>query len=441
MQTRRRPRKGNTTARPARLRALIATLTVVGLTVLSIPAALAGSSEYDPATDPGSLHNVARRIRLDDKKVKHYTGEGVQIALIDTGVVDVPGLRHSNVVVGPDFSFEDASEDLRGRDTNGHGTHLAGIMVATDEAWAGGDNKRKPERVLGVAPDAGLVSIKVAAADGGVDVSQVIAAINWVVDHHDTDGYDIRVINLAFGTDGIQDYQVDPLAYAVERAWHAGIVVVVAAGNDGQDAGRLRNPARDPYVIAVGAAETYKKNTLTLASFTNGGSEQRRVDIIAPGRSIVSLRNPGSFSDDYNQAGRVGDALVRASGSSQATAVVSAAVAVLLQQRPELTPDQVKKILIDSATKESKEEKKEDSGAPGALDIKQAIKTKTPHYQQTWPRATGTGSLEAARGSTRVELDGVVLEGEIDIFGNSWTGSSWTGNSWTGNSWTGSSWL
>ncbi|MFQ5517559.1 MAG: peptidase S8 and S53 subtilisin kexin sedolisin, partial [Acidimicrobiia bacterium] len=108
--------------------------------------------------------------------------------------------------------------------------------------------------------------------------------------------------------------------------------------------------------------------------------------------------------------------------------------------RPELTPDQVKKILIDSATKESGK-KREDSGAPGALDLKEAIKTKTPHHQQTWPRATGTGSLEAASGSTRVELDGVVLEGEFDIFGSSWTGSSWTGSSWTGSSWTGSTWL
>ena len=82
----------------------------------------------------------------------------------------------------------------------------------------------------------------------------MIAAIDWVVEHRDDNGMNIRVISLAYGTDSSQAYQVDPLSDAVERAWHAGIVVVVAAGNDG-NAAHLRNPAIDPYVIAVGAAE------------------------------------------------------------------------------------------------------------------------------------------------------------------------------------------
>lgn len=96
-----------------------------------------------------------------------------------------------------------------------------------------------------------------AASDGAVDVSQVIAAVDWVVEHRDDDARNpIRVLNLSYGTDGIQDHEVDPLTHAVENAWRAGIVVVVSAGNDGWDAAKLNNPAYDPYVIAVGSADT-----------------------------------------------------------------------------------------------------------------------------------------------------------------------------------------
>ena len=103
------------------------------------------------------------------------------MALIDTGVVDVPGLADADVEIGPDFSFEDVVPDLRGRDTMGHGTHLAGIIAGRDAAWVAGDHQRRPDRFLGIAPDAGLVSVKAGAADGAVDVTQVIAAINWVI--------------------------------------------------------------------------------------------------------------------------------------------------------------------------------------------------------------------------------------------------------------------
>jgi serine protease AprX len=108
---------------------------------------------------------------------------------------------------------------------------------------------------LGIAPDARIVNVEVADAEGTVDVSQVIAAIDWVVQHRTANGMNIRVLNLFFGTDGIQAYQLDPLAYAVEQAWKQGIAVVVARGNDGNSS-QLRNPALNPFVIAVGAVST-----------------------------------------------------------------------------------------------------------------------------------------------------------------------------------------
>jgi serine protease AprX len=129
-----------------------------------------------------------------------------------------------------------------------------------------------------VAPDARLVSVKVGAASGAVDVSQVIAAIDWVVAHRHDDGLNIRVLNLSYGTDGVQDYLLDPLTYAVEVAWRKGIVVVVAAGNNGPEATRLDNPAYDPRVLAVGASDpvaTAGTKDDLVADFSSRGNPTR----------------------------------------------------------------------------------------------------------------------------------------------------------------------
>jgi serine protease AprX len=418
------------------------------LALVLAAAMIVGAAPSVLADDDGgatSLHDVARATRATEGRAMELSGEGVQVALIDTGVVDVPGLRPSNVTIGPDFSFDTVDPDLIGRDGHGHGTHLAGIIAASDREWAAGDHRRTPDRVLGLAPDAELISVKVGAANGAVDVTQVIAAIDWVIESNASGSTDIRVINLAYGTDGTQDYRVDPLAYAVERAWHAGIVVVVAAGNDGDPEAPLVNPALDPFVIAVGAAQSgARKNKAEMADYVNGGTPERGVDVVAPGASIVSLRVPESFSDRFNEAGRVGDDLVRATGTSQAAAVVSGAVALLLEARPGLTPDQVKAILIDTATFPGRGDGVEDRA--GIVDVAAAVVARIPSdASQRFPVSDGSGSIELARGSIHVTLDAVPLTGERDIFGNdvshgSWTESSWTGLSWSGSSWTGLSW-
>ena len=379
---------------------------------------------------------MARRIGAADLPGT-ATGRGVDVALIDTGVVDVPGLAASDVEIGPDFSFEDVVPDLRGRDTMGHGTHLAGIIAGRDAAWVAGDHQRRPDRFLGIAPDAGLVSVKAGAADGAVDVTQVIAAINWVIANKDTDGRHIRVLNLSFGTDGTQDYRSDPLAYAVERAWRAGIVVVVAAGNDGWSTSRLTNPAQDPFVLAVGSSQAVNGKESVPSSYSNGTLDGRAVDLAAPGRSIVSLRNPGSSSDEVNAGGRTGDTLVRASGTSQAAAVTSGAAALLLSARPELTPDQVKRVLMESA--DSAEEESDLVGA-GYLRVDRAVKKDVGSAVQSWQPSDGSGSMDGARGSVRVALDGLVLEGDLDVFGRSWAGAKWSEDSWSGAKWSAGAW-
>ena len=376
-----------------------------------------------------------------------YTGEGVGVALVDTGVVPVDGLTSGNIVNGPDLSFESQAPGLRYLDTFGHGTHLAGIIAGNDDR-----NPTDPNRFLGVAPGAKVTSIKVAAADGAVDVSQVIAAVDWVVEHRNDDPTNpIRVLNLSYGTDGVQAYQVDPLTHAVENAWRAGIVVVVAGGNDGFGSRKLNNPAYSPRVIAVGAADLRGTAGLTLddtvPSFSSRGDSTRRVDVTAPGRSIVSLADPGSYIDAQFPSARYGDRLFKGSGTSQAAAVVSGAVALLLEQRPTLTPDQVKALLRKTASPMILA----DSAGRGAgeVNVASASTSPTPSGSQTTPGTSGTGSLEAARGTSHVADGGVELTGERDILG-SWNGpawaaastnqTAWVGGNWNGRDWTGDCW-
>ena len=336
------------------------------------------------------------------------------------------------VVNGPDLSFESQVPEAQYLDTFGHGTHLAGIINGNGTGFRG------------IAPDARLLSVKVAASNGAADVSQVIAAIDWVVQHRTSNGLNVRVLALAFGTDGTQPYDLDPLAYATEVAWQKGIVVVVSAGNRGNTVTSLNNPAIDPYVIAVGASEphgTYTTGDDTVAEFTNRGSASRGVDVVAPGRSLVSLRDPGSFVDQHYPEGRVGDRFFRGSGTSQSAAVVAGVAALILEDHPTYRPDDVKWLLRRTA-KTLPLADAQSQGA-GAIDARKAVEQTIPggvDTTQRWARSTGTGSLDAARGTYKLTQDGVVLEGEQDIFGTPWDGVSWSGVSWSGVSWSGGTW-
>ena len=186
-----------------------------------------------------------------------YSGQGVDVALLDSGVLPVEGMLTPNkLVIGPDLSLESQSPTLEDLDTFGHGTHMAGIIAGRDSGTTSSTYATDNTHYLGMAPGSRIVSIKLADAQGNTDVSQVIAAIDWVVTHAQDTGMNIRVLNLSFGTDSTQDYRLDPLAHAAEVAWNSGIVVVVSAGNGGGTTTGLANPAYDPAVLAVGAVNT-----------------------------------------------------------------------------------------------------------------------------------------------------------------------------------------
>src|SRR5690348_3243694 len=199
-----------------------------------------GTASSGPAL---TLADVRGIIGASTGTAASLTGAGVGVALIDTGVAPVAGLPATQVVNGPDLSFESQSSALRYLDTYGHGTHMAGIIVGN------GVNTGN----VGIAPKAKLTSIKVGAASGAVDSTQIIAALDWVVQHRNDDpSYPIRVVNLAYGTGGEPSHYTDPVMAAVEQAWKAGIVVVAAAGNGPHT--KMSDPAIDPFILSVGSA-------------------------------------------------------------------------------------------------------------------------------------------------------------------------------------------
>ncbi len=441
--------------RPAAFAAVVAALVL---------APAASATTYDPATDPYSMASVTSQIGAAAWWNAGYTGTGVDVAVIDTGVSPVQGLDASGkIIYGPDLSLESQAPNLRNLDTYGHGTFMAGLIAGRDAALTTPYSAAPASAYRGVAPGARVVSIKVAVADGGADVSQVIAAIYWVIQHKNDPGLNIRVINLSYGTNSKQPYTTDPLAYAAQLAWKKGIVVVTAAGNTGyqQDnaAQGLANPAYNPYVIGVGGYDTM--GTAATGDDAVGGYSAssagcgscKKPDFVAVGSHVQGLRVPNGFIDTTHPEGKLGSRYFRGSGTSFAAAITSGAVALILQKYPSLTPDQVKRfIAVNARTLSGADSTVQGSGA---LNLT-ALAAATPaSYTQSFQNGTGGGSIELSRGSDHLTKDGVVLSGSKDIFGHSfssaaiaakaastgtWTGGTWNGNAWSGNSWSGNSW-
>jgi serine protease AprX len=423
-------------------------------------AGVTGGS-YAAQDDTNSLYNIERTVGARQLWSRGVTGRGVGVALIDSGVAQVPGIDGSHLVEGPDLTAESTQPGSAHVDRYGHGTHLAGIIAGRDDAVTDVTQAADDSTdFLGVAPDARIVSVKVADGNGVSDVSQVIAGIDWVVQHARQPGLNIRVINLSFGTDSAQTYILDPLAFAAEQAWKHGIVVVVSAGNTGASTGRMTDPAIDPYVLAVGAVDTHGSSALaddTVPSFSSNGDGVRNPDLLAPGVHVQSLRVPGSYADvTYGSTGALADRYFRGSGTSQAAAVISGAVALLLQRSPWLTPDQIKYALTGNARVLPKATvQAQGAGLLSLADLPSSV----PSVRQYFPPSRGVGSLDAARGSARLvgntENGSITLSGEQDVMGQavdtrqlaqqealgtSWTGGNWNGRAWTASGWASSSW-
>jgi serine protease AprX len=363
---------------------------------------------------------------------KGWKGQGIDVALIDSGVSPVPGLDDGDeIIYGPDLSNEGSQPNLANLDTYGHGTHLAGIIIGD-----GGNS----EGVFGIAPDSRIVSVKVAGATGETNIAQVIAGIDWVIEHKNDNGLNIRVLNLSLGIGGMQSSIGDPLAAAVERAWLAGIVVVAAAGNRGNASG-VDSPATSPYVIAVGAIESYDSSGAmdALAPWSSGGNAIRTPDVVAAGRSIVSYRVPGSMLDVMNPGAVVNTDYFRGSGTSQSAAVVSGFVAALLSKMPSLTPDQVKYLFMSRADDLVPGSRVDGAGKIDPKQVARKVRDARNAPIQNFPLAipaTGVNGLGVPSGAS---WSGGTWNG-ASWSGGTWNGASWSGASWSGASWSGGTW-
>ncbi|MDZ4825189.1 MAG: S8 family serine peptidase [Actinomycetota bacterium] len=362
-------------------------------------------------------------------------GAGIGVAVLDTGVSPMPDLA-GRLVHGPDFSGEGTVVD-----TFGHGTVMASLVAGNGADSAA----REGGAIAGVAPAAHIVAVKVAGANGATDVSTILEAMHWIATYRDQ--FNIRVVNLAWGVPSTQSVALDPLNYAVERLWDLGIVVVVAAGNSGPQFGTVTKPGDDPVVLTVGAYNDRgdaSPGNDNIPQWTSRGPTQEGVakpDVVAPGRTILAGRSYGSAVEHANPKALVMPSYIRGSGTSQASAVTSGVVALLLAARPELTPDQVKAAIKSTAHRMPNANP--NAQGVGRVDLAAALIAQPTNEVQPRP-ATGLGSIEASRGGGHVVADcnGVATDivGEIDVRCEAWDPQMWTTSQWTGDDWTGVSW-
>jgi serine protease AprX len=281
------------------------------------------------------------------------TGSGVGVAVIDTGIdgtlPDFTDAKGDSRIVASVVTNPNATT---ARDTYGHGTHVAGIIA--------GDGRRRAfddpvaGRYVGIAPNANLIAIKAADEAGRGTILDAIYGLQFVVDHKDV--YNIRVVNLSLSSTIAQSYRTDPLDAAVESAYFHGILVVAAAGNRGaaEDATDF-SPGNDPFALSVGAVDdqgTQERPDDTVADWSSRGRTQddfQKPELAAPGAHIVSTLATGSAFAALCATCIVDDSYMRLGGTSMAAPVVAGTAALMFELDPNLTPDQVKSTLIETA--------------------------------------------------------------------------------------------
>jgi serine protease AprX len=359
------------------------------------------------------------------------TGQGVTVAVIDTGIDDLPDFA-GRLIGGVDLSG--GNDPFQ--DDYGHGTFVAGL-IAGDGASSGG-------QYAGEAPGADLVSIKVAGPNGVTDLGTLIQGLQWAVSNRLA--YNIRVLNMSLGFQPFESTVVNPLDQAVQAAWDSGIAVVASAGNAGPSNGTILSPGDDPLVITVGALDDMAQPAVAddeMTNFSSAGPTSPdgwvKPDLVTSGRSVVSLAAPGSTIYDENPSARIGSGNFVGSGTSFSTAITSGAAALVLSANPALTPDELKARLLGTTS-------------PGPIGN---------------PFVDGHGAMNAYAAATAGQMNlsqsvaGTVLTllgatvplSPVGSFADSWNASLWSGVSWSqasaggpmgngpdGSAWNGSAW-
>ncbi len=363
------------------------------------------------------------------QQAPHLTGKGITVAIVDSGIsshpdLNVAGSNTSRIKGNVNFSQTNNSSD-----GYGHGTHVAGIIAGNGTVSGG--------LYVGVAPEANLLNIKVSNQNGVAYISDVINSLYWIYQNRNT--YNIRVVNLSMNSIIAEPYHRSPLSAATEILWFNGITVVVAAGNNGTDSGpvTLFPPANDPFVITVGAADTVGTGAIgddQVPFFSAYGLTEdghAKPDLVAPGRHIVSLL-PTTGATVYTNypPHRVNNQHFRMSGTSMAAPVVSGAIAVLLQDEPHLTPDQIKYRLKATANKSWSGYSAAKAGA-GYLDLYAAVNGTT-----TQSSNTGLPVSMMLYTGTNTPAWNSVSWNSVSWNSVSWNSVSWNSVSWNSTTWT-----
>lgn len=380
-----------------------------GVLTVTPDSTVAFQGSFEAAKTAHQINNVTGSAALWNQGVD---GSNVTVALLDTGVYNHPDLA-GRVTCGIDLSHE-AGTEAECADTFGHGTFMAGLIAGNG---ASSNGKWK-----GAAPGANIVSVKLAGYDGAADVTHVLAGIQWAVSHKDV--YGIDVISLSLGTDTSMDYRLNPLNFAVERAWQAGIAVVVSASNRGPGPSTITSPADDPYVITVGASShqgSVSLNDDTVPVFSGRGPTASnglaKPDVVSPGTHTVSLRSPGSAIDNMFPDSALGGAYFRGTGTSMANASVAGQVAQILQANPGLTPNQVKFRMMATANDIATTDPM--AVGAGQMNVLAAATTDLQgEANQNVETSTGLGLLGLSRGSLDVWVNAptggsVALTGQL----------------------------
>jgi serine protease AprX len=319
-------------------------------------------------SEPSTKLNTAMpAMGVDKVWEKGYKGEGITIAVIDTGVYphkDFTDAQGKSRIIG----FKDfVNNKTQPYDDQGHGTHVSGI-AAGNGAVSGG-------KYTGAAPEASIVGVKVLNKDGSGTFSDVIKGIQWAVQNKEK--YGIRVINMSLGGPVESTYKEDPVTQAIEKAVEAGIVCAIAGGNEGPYAETIGSPGNDPMAFTIGALDdkgTVKRDDDGLARFSSRGPTPidglTKPDALFPGVNITAPLSPGSSLDDPSIP-HVGKDYITISGTSMATPGMAGLIADLIQANPKLTPDDVKKILMGTAIKLPKLD--ENAQGAGAIDAPEAL--------------------------------------------------------------------
>jgi serine protease AprX len=335
------------------------------------------------------------------------------MAVIDSGVT--PSDAFGSRLVQVPLDGQTNSLD----DTVGHGTLVAGVAAGDSPDGA----------FIGIAPGATVYALNINRPTG-VYTSDVITALKWVFDNAHT--YNIRVVNLSLTENVTSSYANSPLDLAVERLWASGVFVAVAAGNRGAGAIDYA-PANDPLALTAGAFDTRDTSggkDDTLLSWSSRGTTVdgfAKPEMVLPGRHIAGPLPSGTYLDSLApSANRVASGYATINGTSFAAPQIAGAAAIVFQEHPSWSPDNVKWLLI------AKPGPKPKNSTVPSLNLGPVY-----DFNSTPGRANqGVPALVCAPGATC--LSGSTVASNWDS--SSWTSSSWNSSSWTSSSWNSTSW-